>query len=124
MGRAVQQDAVVASVGVIAASCRSWDRIQLRGVKKMTAEVSSLGRSQSQCTPRLVVALGVRTISPVRIGSACSRRSASSKVSRSTPMRIAEDVRGGVADDCGHWIPEERPDWVVEQLLAFSGEED
>jgi len=39
-------------------------------------------------------------------------------------MRIAEDVRGGVADDCGHWIPEERPDWVVEQLLAFSGEED
>jgi pimeloyl-ACP methyl ester carboxylesterase len=37
--------------------------------------------------------------------------------------RVAEDVRGGVADNCGHWIPEERPDWVVEQLLAFFGEE-
>ena len=39
--------------------------------------------------------------------------------------------RGGLAieswrrviEDCGHWIPEERPQWVVEQLLAFFGEE-
>ena len=23
----------------------------------------------------------------------------------------------------GHWIPEERPDWVVKQLLAYFGEE-
>lgn len=37
--------------------------------------------------------------------------------------RIAEDVRGGILEDCGHWIPEERPEWVVEQLLAFFGEE-
>lgn len=37
--------------------------------------------------------------------------------------RVASDVRGGVAEGCGHWIPEERPDWVVEQLLAFFGEE-
>ena len=37
--------------------------------------------------------------------------------------RVAEDVRGGVVEDCGHWIPEERPQWVVEQLLAFFGEE-
>ena len=37
--------------------------------------------------------------------------------------RVAEDVRGGVIEDCGHWIPEERPQWVVEQLLAFFGEE-
>ena len=36
--------------------------------------------------------------------------------------RVAEDVRGGVVEDCGHWIPEERPQWVVEQLLAFFGE--
>jgi len=36
--------------------------------------------------------------------------------------RVADDVRGGVAQDCGHWIPEERPDWVVEQLLGFFGE--
>jgi len=37
--------------------------------------------------------------------------------------RVANDVRGGVAENCGHWIPEERPDWVVEQLAAFFGEE-
>ena len=37
--------------------------------------------------------------------------------------RVAVDVRGGVIEDCGHWIPEERPQWVVEQLLSFFGEE-
>jgi len=37
--------------------------------------------------------------------------------------RVATDVRGGVVENCGHWIPEERPEWVVEQLLAFFGEE-
>ena len=37
--------------------------------------------------------------------------------------RVADDVRGGVAEDCGHWIPEERPDWVTTELRAFFGEE-
>ncbi|MDE0205103.1 MAG: alpha/beta hydrolase [Candidatus Tectomicrobia bacterium] len=37
--------------------------------------------------------------------------------------RVAEDVRGRVLQECGHWIPEERPQWVVEQLLSFFGEE-
>ena len=27
--------------------------------------------------------------------------------------RVAEDVRG-IAEGCGHWIPEERPQWVIE----------
>lgn len=34
-------------------------------------------------------------------------------------QRAAADVRGGVADGCGHWIPEERPAWVVERLQEF-----
>lgn len=38
-------------------------------------------------------------------------------------QRVAANVRGGIAEGCGHWIPEERPAWVVEQLLAFFGEE-
>lgn len=38
-------------------------------------------------------------------------------------QRVATNVRGGIAEGCGHWIPEERPQWVVEQLLAFFGEE-
>jgi pimeloyl-ACP methyl ester carboxylesterase len=33
--------------------------------------------------------------------------------------RACSDVRGGVAEGCGHWIPEERPDWVVARLLEF-----
>ena len=37
-------------------------------------------------------------------------------------QRVANDVRGGVLEDYGHWIPEERPDWVVEQLMAFFSE--
>jgi len=36
--------------------------------------------------------------------------------------RVASDVRGGVVEGCGHWIPEERPEWVVGQLLDFFGE--
>jgi len=37
--------------------------------------------------------------------------------------RVATNVCGGIVENCGHWIPEERPEWVVEQLLAFFGEE-
>lgn len=35
---------------------------------------------------------------------------------------LAEDVRGGVIERCGHWIAEERPDYLIEQLLAFFAE--
>jgi pimeloyl-ACP methyl ester carboxylesterase len=34
-------------------------------------------------------------------------------------QRVAVSVQGGVAEGCGHWIPEERPEWVVERLLEF-----
>lgn len=34
-------------------------------------------------------------------------------------QRVATDVRGGVAENCGHWIPEERPEWAAEQIVAF-----
>ena len=37
-------------------------------------------------------------------------------------QRVASDVRGGIVEGCGHWIPEERPQWVVERLLEFFGE--
>jgi pimeloyl-ACP methyl ester carboxylesterase len=36
-------------------------------------------------------------------------------------QRVAKDVRGGIAEGCGHWIPEEKPAWVVERLLEFFG---
>ena len=41
----------------------------------------------------------------------------------SSMQALAEDVWGGVVDRCGHWIAEEHPDYLIEQLLAFFGEE-
>lgn len=36
--------------------------------------------------------------------------------------RVAKDVRGGVAEACGHWIVEERPEWAAGELRQFFGE--
>ena len=36
--------------------------------------------------------------------------------------RVAEDVRGGIVEGCGHFIPEEKPEELTEELLAFFGE--
>lgn len=33
--------------------------------------------------------------------------------------RVGSNVSGGVAEGCGHWIPEEAPDWTAEQILAI-----
>jgi pimeloyl-ACP methyl ester carboxylesterase len=33
--------------------------------------------------------------------------------------RVALNATGGVAEGCGHWIPEEAPDWTAEQMLEF-----
>lgn len=32
---------------------------------------------------------------------------------------VATDVRGGVVPDSGHWIPEERPAFLTDQLFKF-----
>jgi len=36
---------------------------------------------------------------------------------------FARHVSGAVAERSGHWIPEERPDWLSGQLVAFFGAE-
>ena len=41
---------------------------------------------------------------------------------RSFP-RVATDGRGGIAERCGHWILDERPDWALVQRLDLFGEE-
>lgn len=33
--------------------------------------------------------------------------------------RVAEDVRGGIIPDSGHWVAEEAPDFITRQLLEF-----
>lgn len=35
--------------------------------------------------------------------------------------RVADNVSGGVAENCGHWIPEERPDFVADEVMRFFG---
>lgn len=35
---------------------------------------------------------------------------------------LAENVRGGVVERSGHWIAEERPDYLLDQLTAFFAE--
>lgn len=34
-------------------------------------------------------------------------------------QHFATNVTGIVADRCGHWIPEERPNWLADQLITF-----
>ena len=36
--------------------------------------------------------------------------------------RLAVDVRGGVIDNCGHWMPEEQPEELLQHLRAFFAE--
>lgn len=36
---------------------------------------------------------------------------------------VTADVRGGVIERCGHWVPEEQPEYLIEQLLTFFGED-
>ena len=41
-----------------------------------------------------------------------------------TMQTLAENVRGGEIDKCGHWISEEQPEYLVEQLLTFFSEKE
>ena len=34
-------------------------------------------------------------------------------------QQIATDVRGGVIEGCAHWVAEEQPEALCEELLAF-----
>jgi pimeloyl-ACP methyl ester carboxylesterase len=35
--------------------------------------------------------------------------------------QFAQDLIGAVAERTGHWIPEERPAWLAEQIIQFLG---
>lgn len=38
-------------------------------------------------------------------------------------QQVAKNVRGSIIKDCKHWVAEEHPDVLSQQLLAFFGEE-
>jgi pimeloyl-ACP methyl ester carboxylesterase len=35
---------------------------------------------------------------------------------------VADDVRGSEIPECGHYLPEEQPEAVLEQLLPFAAQ--
>ena len=37
----------------------------------------------------------------------------------SSLQRVGTDVGGGVIEDCGHWMPEEQPGMIADQMLRF-----
>lgn len=37
-------------------------------------------------------------------------------------QRVAVDVRGGVIENCGHFVPEEQPEELAQRLMAFFNE--
>ena len=37
--------------------------------------------------------------------------------------RVAESVRGGIIENCGHWLAEEQPEFLSAELMKFFGEE-
>jgi pimeloyl-ACP methyl ester carboxylesterase len=36
-------------------------------------------------------------------------------------LPLCTDLRGGVVKDCGHYIPEEQPEALAEEVVAFIG---
>ena len=38
-------------------------------------------------------------------------------------QRVAENVRGGIIPNCGHWVAEEAPDFLANQFLKFFKED-
>ena len=37
-------------------------------------------------------------------------------------QRVAEDVRGGLVHNSGHWVTEEQPEFIASELLKFFNE--
>jgi pimeloyl-ACP methyl ester carboxylesterase len=38
-------------------------------------------------------------------------------------QRVAENVRGGIVPNCGHWLAEEQPALLADELMTFFGED-
>jgi pimeloyl-ACP methyl ester carboxylesterase len=58
------------------------------------------------------------TMPVLAIGGGSSRR----KQVADNMKKLANDVRGVIIDQCGHWVPEEQPEALSRALLDFFGE--
>ncbi len=76
-----------------------------------------------QANNRAILASGFRLPMPVLAlgGARTEARGRGEEVLQSLSV-IANGVRGGVIADCGHFIPEERPELLAEHLLKFFAE--
>jgi len=61
---------------------------------------------------------------PVLALSGSKGRGRGGDVVLASARRVAENVRGGEIADCGHWIPEEKPEELLQELLTFFAEDD
>jgi pimeloyl-ACP methyl ester carboxylesterase len=50
------------------------------------------------------------------------RRGGFGALTKASAEAVAENVRGEVIDRCGHWVPEECPEILINELLRFFGE--
>lgn len=60
---------------------------------------------------------------PILALSGSKGRSRGGNVVLESARRVAENVRGSEIADCGHWIPEEKPEELAQELLAFFTED-
>ena len=62
---------------------------------------------------------------PVLALSGSKGRGRGGDVVVASARRVAENVRGGEIADCGHWIPEEKPRELLQELrIFFAGDSD
>ena len=75
---------------------------------------------RDQADNRAILASGFRLHMPVlALGGARAEARGRGEEPLESLRMIADDVRGGAVPDCGHFIPEEQPGLLAEQLLAF-----
>ena len=60
---------------------------------------------------------------PVLALSGSKGRGRGGDVVLASAHRVAENVRGGEIADCGHWIPEEKPEELLQELFSFFTED-
>jgi pimeloyl-ACP methyl ester carboxylesterase len=69
---------------------------------------------------RALLASGFRLPMPVlALGGARTEARGRGEEPLESLRAIANDVRGGVVPECGHFIPEEQPALLADRLLAF-----
>jgi pimeloyl-ACP methyl ester carboxylesterase len=74
-------------------------------------------RSRPQAAARLAKEVGARRL-PMPVLALGGALTLGDRVKEAFEQ-VADNVRGGAIPFCGHWIPDERPEWLTVELRAF-----